>query len=261
MKSHLFILKIFSFYHIRFFLNSILVLFFFVTGCASFEYPRPAPDCLQGGFKPLPFPMERLRFETFTITPPQGENWCIMHLDRKVGADSIEMGVLLKNQYGGQIMQKPPNRSEANQTLRVAFGVGSLDDMFQRYSKALGKVVNKVSSIDELVMYTRKYHENDLSNSTVKKVRNLEIIPYLPGRESLCVMIKYVAEGMFSQKEPNDIYVYDSNTIQCIHPARPLMFTIHYSERYPAQYPPPYSLIKKYWNEIEPFFIGFDFVP
>ena len=263
MKSFLAFSEVFSFYHFRsVFLIAILILCFLVTGCATFGYPKPAPDCAQFGMKPLPFPMERLDFETFTITPPHGDNWCIVGLDRGLGEDSIEKGWFFKNRFGGKILQKAPNQSEINQTLSIIFGVDDLNDMFQRYSKAVGKDINKVSSIDELVTYTRKYIENDLSSPNVKIVRKLDIFPYSSRSHSLCVRISYVIEGtQLSEIKPNDVFVYDSNTIQCIHPTRPLMFSIHYSERYPAQYPPSNLLVEKYWHEIEPCFNGFELIP
>ena len=69
-----------------------------------------------------------------------------------------------------------------------------------------------------------------------KKVSELSITPYALQKDAKCVLVEYIIEGtQLSENRPNDVFVYDSHHLQCLHSSRPLVFGIHYSERYLKQ--------------------------
>lgn len=223
-------------------------------------YPKKAPTCADMGLKPLPYPMERIKFESFKVLPPQGENWCIVNLTRRKGNSENEAGVFFKNQFGGQTLQTPPPLNLVNQTLAAIVDVQEKQQSFKEMEKALGFEIKDIFTSAKFADYMGQLinKQKQMAGSKINNFKDLQIKPY-NHETAICIQVELEKEGYLSNTHPNDSYVEHLRTINCIHPTRSLLFSIGYSERFPAKNPPAVRLIDKFEKELDLFLTGFEF--
>jgi hypothetical protein len=236
-----------------------LFVLLFINGCASMGYPKKAPTCADIGLNPLPDSMERIKFEAFTVLPPQGENWCIANLTRKRGNSENEVGVFLKNQFGGQILQSRPPLNLVNQSLIANVLVQEKQQAFKEMERVLGFEIKDISTSAEFAEYTGQLIDKQKQMAGYKvNFKELQIRPF-NHETAICIQVEHEKEGYLSNTHPNELYVEHLRTINCIHPTRSLLFSIGYSERFSAKDPPAVRLIDKSEKELYPFITGFEF--
>ena len=217
--------------HIIFFISYIL-LASTIVGCATVNYPVEFPDCSGLGLQPLPYQMEPIKFETFSILPPQGNHWCIGFLGKKKG------GLFYKNQFAGEKFYKVPRYE--HQTLATSFIV---------FKDDIG--IDKLESL-------KQHLEDDIKRSSATLV-DFKLKEFPGHKGAICVAIEYTQVGFLSEKMPNKEFHFENHLLTCRHPERPLIITVSNSERYLANSSPPYSLIDKFKAELEPIFESLEF--
>lgn len=247
-------------------MHKFLYLFVFlvpimIIGCSGFGYPRMGPDCAEVGLQALPYPMEHMNFGSFSVLPPQGPNWCIFKINRDTRVISTIGAYMGKNPFGGRMLHQEPSQSEQLDTLAVNFGIHDKGEALKMLSEGLGKDIKDIKTIEELDRYYGEFVRKELSNIIiVKKIKSLHIEPFHHRSNAICLLQEYDIESTgLSESHPNELFGYELHHIICLHPTKPLVFWIEYSERFLAQYPPKIRLIKQYWKELEPFFTSFDF--
>jgi len=189
------------------------------------------------GVNPLPYPMQRLEFKIFTILPPQGQNWCITALDKNKG------GVFGKNQYGGQRLHAPPSKTEMMHTL------GAMVLIFDTPAN--------VSTDQDYENYIRQGNLSPLNGNT-KVTREIERDS--SRKDSTCFLSTYISKGHISETKKEEVFVQEDHSLICKHPNQSKIVMLGYSERYSENFPPSYSMIKRFWHEIEPFFNSLEFI-
>jgi hypothetical protein len=92
-----------------------------LAGCAPMTRGPIRIGCTEAHMQPLPPGMQRLTFEGFSVLPPQGDNWCIEHLDKKTG---VAFGT---SPLIGQVLTQRPPEAELYHTFAAMAFVAQVE--------------------------------------------------------------------------------------------------------------------------------------
>jgi len=103
------------------FLASVTLLAIGSASCAPSVRAPVHLDCSTVKMSALPPATPLMAFEGFSITPPQADQWCVEHLDKKIGA------IFVTNPLIGQTLTAMPPAEDQSHTLAAAVMAVYLD--------------------------------------------------------------------------------------------------------------------------------------